>query len=49
MAAQQDGEGLTEICIEGIDDGVEGGISPAEPHEHVKGGGADAGESLPSA
>ena len=49
VAAQQDGEGLTEICIEGIDDGVEGGISPAEPHEHVKGGGADAGESLPSA
>lgn len=49
MAAQQDGEGLAEICIEGIDDGVEGGISPAAPHKHVKHGGADAGESYSSA
>lgn len=49
MTAQQDGEGLAEICIEGIDDGVEGGISPSEPHEHVKRGGADAWEILPAA
>lgn len=48
MAAQQDGKGLTKICIEGVDDGVEGGISPTEPNEHVKRGGADAGESPPS-
>lgn len=48
MAAQQDGKGLTKICIEGVDDGVEGGISPTKPNKHVKRGGADAGESLPS-
>lgn len=48
MAAQQDGKGLTKICIEGVDDGVEGWISPTEPNKHVKRGGADAGERFPS-
>lgn len=46
MAAQQDGEGLAEIGIEGIDDGVEGGVSPAEPHKYVKGGRTYASEGL---
>lgn len=44
VAAQKDGEGLAEVCVEGVDDGVEGGICPTEPHKHVEGSGADAGE-----
>lgn len=44
VAAQQDGEGLAEVSVEGIDDGVERGVCPAEPHKHIEGGGADTGE-----
>lgn len=44
VAAQKDGEGLAEVGVEGIDDGVERRVCPAKPHKHIKGGGADAGE-----
>lgn len=44
VAAQEDGEGLAEVSIEGIDDGVEGGVGPAKPHKDIEGGGADTGE-----
>lgn len=47
VAAQEDGEGLAEVGVEGIDDGVERGVCPAKPDKHVEGGGADgAGEVL---
>lgn len=44
VAAQKDGEGLAEVGVEGIDDGVERRVCPAKPHKHIEGGGADAGE-----
>lgn len=43
VAAQQGGESPAEVCVEGVDDRVERGVGPAEPHEDVEGGGADAG------
>lgn len=42
VASQEDGEGLAEVCVEGIDDGVERRICPAEPHKYIESGGADA-------
>lgn len=44
VAAQQDGERLTEVSVEGIDDGVERGVGPTEPDEDIEGGGTDARE-----
>ena len=40
--AQEAGEGLPELGVEGVDDGVEGGVGPAEPHEDVESRLADA-------
>ena len=42
VAAQDGGEGLPEVRVEGVDDGVQGGVGPAEPHEDAEGGVADA-------
>lgn len=36
-AAQEAGEGLPELSVEGVYDGIQGGVGPAEPHEDVKG------------
>lgn len=44
MTAQQDGERLAEVSIEGIDYGVEWGIGPTEPDKDIEGGGTDAEE-----
>lgn len=45
VAAQQGGECLAEISVEGINDGVEGRIGPSKPYKNIKGGGVNA-ESL---
>lgn len=45
VAAQQGGECLAEISVEGINDGVEGRIGPSKPYKNIKGGGINA-ESL---
>ncbi len=42
MAAQQDGERLSEVSIEGIDDRVERRVGPTEPDKDIEGGGTDA-------
>lgn len=44
MATQKDGERLSKVSIEGIDDGVERGVGPAEPDKDIEGRGADAQE-----
>lgn len=44
MAAQQNGERLSEVSIEGIDDRVERGVGPTEPDKDIEGGGTDAQE-----
>ncbi len=41
-AAQQAGEAPAELGVEGVDDGVERRVAPADPHEHVERGVADA-------
>ncbi|KAI7801366.1 putative D1B dopamine receptor, partial [Triplophysa rosa] len=43
--AQQTGETLAELGVERVNDGVERGVGPAEPHEHVERGLADARET----
>lgn len=41
-AAQNGGKGLPEVCVEGVNDRVQGRVGPAEPHEDIEGGVADA-------
>lgn len=45
--SQEVGEDLPKVSIEGIDDGVEGGVGPSKPDEDVEGGLTDAGEPSP--
>lgn len=44
VAAQQGGESLAEVRVEGVDDGVEGGVGPAEPNKHIESAATDAGQ-----
>lgn len=38
IAAKKSGKCLAEICIEGINDRVQGRIGPSEPNENIKSG-----------